>query len=62
MTREGSGRAYQAMRRAQRAIQAQRRREREVAEDAVDRALIAQARAEGGDTVPLDEIARRYGL
>jgi len=47
--------AAEAERRARRA--AARR-----AEEEADRALVAEARAEGGDPIPLEEIKRRHGL
>lgn len=39
-----------------------RRRARQAAEDAEDLELVREARAEGGETIPLAEIARRYKL
>jgi hypothetical protein len=62
MRRDGMARTYQAMRRAQRALETQLRREREAADEALDRALIAESRADDGESIPWEEVKLELGL
>ena len=51
-----------AHRRAKNAEHAALRRAERLAEDAEDRALVAEARAEGGEPIPWEDVKRELGL
>jgi len=61
-TRQHQAQTAKAQRRTRNAEREALRRAKQLAEDAEDRALLVESRAEGGEPIPWDEFKRRHNL